>query len=316
MLVIASSSGIGATQQTFGTSSRKEVERGDCWIAISLAQASGLILAARVGKHTDNLLAALLQSTEGKTNCLKWSTDDWGGYERVLPPEVEHYITKSRTQRLERTNGIVRQQTGRFHRRQNKFGKEWRRTEMTLRLVVSYFNWIWCNSRTRTTAATESGVNVFQLGLAGLCHLPHTSLTHNQHYLCATRKLSDPNLQNAVDESQSRLKQMLTGVALVYDPEAFLAQTPPSADRTWGEWFDAIASWQQQSIQRIRAERKRQRQLAIVSIAITVTAIIIIALNFSSIKFQPLKAESKAEPKEIVTDTDADQAPPPPIGER
>lgn len=43
---------------------------------------------------------------------------------------------------------------------------------------------------------------------------------------CATRKFSDPNLQNAVDESQSRLKQMLAGVALVYDPEAFLAQTP------------------------------------------------------------------------------------------
>lgn len=43
---------------------------------------------------------------------------------------------------------------------------------------------------------------------------------------CATRKFSDPNLQNAVDESQSRLKQMLAGVALTYDPEAFLAQTP------------------------------------------------------------------------------------------
>ena len=68
----------------------EEVERGDCWIAISLAQASGLILAAQVGKHTDNLLAGLLHSTEGKTDCLKWSTDDWGGYERVLPPEVEH----------------------------------------------------------------------------------------------------------------------------------------------------------------------------------------------------------------------------------
>lgn len=139
----------------------EEVERGDCWIAISLAQASGLILAARVGKHTDNLLTALLHSTEGKTDCLKWSTDDWGGYERVLPSEVEHHITKSRTQRLERTNGIVRQQTGRFHRRQNKFSKEWRRTEMTVRLVVSYFNWIWCNSRTGTTAAERAGLTLY-----------------------------------------------------------------------------------------------------------------------------------------------------------
>lgn len=45
-------------------------------------------------------------------------------------------------------------------------------------------------------------------------------------YHCATRQFTDPNLQNAVDESGSRLKQMLAGVALVYDPEAFLAQTP------------------------------------------------------------------------------------------
>lgn len=42
---------------------------------------------------------------------------------------------------------------------------------------------------------------------------------------CATRKFSDPNLQQAVEESQSRLRQMLSGVALVYEPEAFLAQT-------------------------------------------------------------------------------------------
>ena len=33
-----------------------------------------------------------------------WDTDGWGGYNRVLPPEVKHYIGKERTQRLERTN--------------------------------------------------------------------------------------------------------------------------------------------------------------------------------------------------------------------
>lgn len=43
---------------------------------------------------------------------------------------------------------------------------------------------------------------------------------------CATRKFSDPNLQQAVNESQSRLRQMLGGVAAIYEPEAFLAQTP------------------------------------------------------------------------------------------
>lgn len=47
-------------------------------------------------------------STEGKTDCQEWDTDGWGGYSLLLPPKVEHYIGKDRTQRLERTNGILR----------------------------------------------------------------------------------------------------------------------------------------------------------------------------------------------------------------
>ena len=118
----------------------EDLEVGDCWIGISLVRESGLILNARVGKHTDALLNELVVSTEGKTNAKQWYTDDWGGYERVFPPEYEHYIGKDQTQRLERTNGVVRQQTGRWHRRQNKFGKLWEQTKVSARLIVSYFN--------------------------------------------------------------------------------------------------------------------------------------------------------------------------------
>ena len=124
----------------------EEVEEGDCWIAISLASDSGLILSARVGKHTDELLEELLVSTEEKTECKEWNSDNWGGYERVLAPEVSDYIGKDKTKRIERNNGIVRQQTGRWHRRQNKFGKVWEQTKVTTRWVVSYFNWIWRHS--------------------------------------------------------------------------------------------------------------------------------------------------------------------------
>lgn len=110
-----------------------ELTQGDCWIGLSLAQKSGLIMSMRVGKHTYEFLSELVSNTEGKTACKAWYTDGWGGYERVLPIEVEHIIGKENTQRLERTNGIVRQQTGRWrhevsplgHRRQNKFGKLW-----------------------------------------------------------------------------------------------------------------------------------------------------------------------------------------------
>ena len=137
----------------------EEREVGDCWIGVSLADTSGLILTGRVGKHTDEMIEELVVSTEGKTECKSWNSDGWGGYERVLPPEIKHYIGKDRTQRLERTNGIVRQQSGKWHRRQNKFGKMWEETKVTTRLVVGYFNWIWEHSRFKTTAAQRAGLS-------------------------------------------------------------------------------------------------------------------------------------------------------------
>ncbi len=136
-----------------------EIIAGDCWIGISLAQDSGLILAARVGKRKDQLLEEMLVTTEGKTQCQNWNTDGLRGYQRVLTEEIEHQISKKGNQRLERTNGILRQQTGRWHRQQNKFAKVWEQTKVTARLVVSYFNWIWKNIRLGTTAAQRSGLS-------------------------------------------------------------------------------------------------------------------------------------------------------------
>ena len=111
-----------------------------------------------MGKHTDQFLAELIANTEGKTDAKHWYTDDWAGYQRVLTPEITHEIGKQYTQRLERTNGIVRQQTGRWHRSQNKFGKLWKQTQVTTRLVITYFNWIWQHSRTQDTAAQRAGL--------------------------------------------------------------------------------------------------------------------------------------------------------------
>ncbi|MCL6436860.1 MAG: IS1 family transposase [Leptolyngbyaceae cyanobacterium HOT.MB2.61] len=100
----------------------------------------------------------MIASTDGKTDCKRWNSDDWGGYQRALPPEILHAIGRDRTQRLECTNGIVRQQTGKWHQRQNKVGKRWEQTKVTTRLVVSDFNWIWQHSRLKTTAAQRAGL--------------------------------------------------------------------------------------------------------------------------------------------------------------
>ncbi|HCF27851.1 MAG TPA: hypothetical protein DEV81_11785 [Cyanobacteria bacterium UBA11049] len=54
------------------------------------------------------LATELVVSTEGKTGCFEWHTDGWSGYERMLADEVEYYISKALTQRLERINSILR----------------------------------------------------------------------------------------------------------------------------------------------------------------------------------------------------------------
>ena len=70
---------------------------------------------------------------------------------------------------------------GRWHRQQNKFAKVWEQTKITLRLVITYFNWIWVHSRLGTTAARASRPNDRTLGLARYCCLFHTLLTHDLH---------------------------------------------------------------------------------------------------------------------------------------
>jgi insertion element IS1 protein InsB len=76
----------------------------------------------------------------------------------MLTEENELWVGKAGTQRLEQTNGIFRQQNGRWHRRQNKFSKVWEQTEMVVRLTITYFNWVWCNSWTGDTAAERAGL--------------------------------------------------------------------------------------------------------------------------------------------------------------
>ena len=71
-------------------------------------------------------------NTAGKTACHQWQTDRWQDYGRELPNEVIHEVSKALTQQLERANGIVPQQTGRWHRKQNQFGKVWPQSALTL----------------------------------------------------------------------------------------------------------------------------------------------------------------------------------------
>ncbi len=93
-----------------------ELEVGDCWIGLSQAKGSGLILSARMGKRTDKLSEGLVTSTEGKTDCQFWDTDGWGARKRVLPPEAQHHIGKDRTQQLGGLTVFYVSSPGRWHR--------------------------------------------------------------------------------------------------------------------------------------------------------------------------------------------------------
>ncbi len=72
----------------------EELVAGDCWIALSLVQLSGLILCGRVGKHSDDLAIELVTSTQGKTDCTEWNSDGWESYERALGVMVDHLLVK------------------------------------------------------------------------------------------------------------------------------------------------------------------------------------------------------------------------------
>ncbi len=157
-----------------------ELEAGDCWIALSLAQLNGLVLCGRVGKRTDSLAQAIVASTEGKTDCKEWHTDGWAGYERVLRDrEVEHYIGKILTQRLERTNGCLRQQTGRWHRRQNKFALVVGADESHLAFGHHLLQLDLGTFPFRHYGSSTCRPNGRTLGLVRYCCLFHTLLTHN-----------------------------------------------------------------------------------------------------------------------------------------
>ena len=133
-------------------------------------------MSARVGKHTDELIEELVLSTEGKTACCEWNTDGWGGYERIFGAGVDHYIGKTLTQRNERTNGVLRQQTERWlslrHATRTTAEQVWQQTEVTARLVVSYFNGIWQHSQLKTTAAQRAGLTDIAWSWADLVAYP------------------------------------------------------------------------------------------------------------------------------------------------
>ena len=99
------------------------------WIDLGLA----------IGKHTDQLLGErpgpAPEAKELVNNGILMIR--MGMNEFYPPPSKAKHIGAYQTQQLEGTNGMKRQQIGRWHRRQNKFGKVWEQTKITIRLAIA-----------------------------------------------------------------------------------------------------------------------------------------------------------------------------------
>ena len=82
------------------------------------------MIAYAFGRRTDETLALLLlllERLKGFTVRL-YCTDDWGAYQRLLPPD-QHLITKRYTQSIERQNLTFRTRLKRLARRTICFSK-------------------------------------------------------------------------------------------------------------------------------------------------------------------------------------------------
>ncbi|NEO65443.1 MAG: hypothetical protein F6J98_35655 [Moorea sp. SIO4G2] len=98
--------------------------------------------------------------------------------------EVRHIIGKDQTQHKERTfrncsaaDRSVASPTAIY------LASVWEQTEATVRLVVSYFNWIWVHSRFGNTAAERARLADTPWRLERLARHTHTLLMHYRRYL-------------------------------------------------------------------------------------------------------------------------------------
>lgn len=104
--------------------STPELEVGDCWISLSVASSSDLILAARVSKHTDAFIEQLVINTTRQNSLPAVQHRRMGRLSTSFPIwSLTSHRQRQNTAMFVRTNGTMRQQTGRWHRRQNKFSK-------------------------------------------------------------------------------------------------------------------------------------------------------------------------------------------------
>ncbi len=92
------------------------------WTWYAVEKNSGIIIAWHNGKRTDEDLQSLL-NLMSNFPINKYYTDDWGGYDRLLP-KSKHIVGKDETWKIERKNLNFRTHIKRLSRRTICFSKD------------------------------------------------------------------------------------------------------------------------------------------------------------------------------------------------
>ena len=113
---------------------KKEQQR---WLWHAIDHQSGSVLAYVLGTHTDTVFLQLKQLL-APCGISRFSTDDWGTYQRHLNPEP-HEIGKANTQKIERKHLTLRTRIKRLARKTLCFSKSVRMHDMVIGLFVNRY---------------------------------------------------------------------------------------------------------------------------------------------------------------------------------
>ena len=107
------------------------------WLWHAIDHASGQVLAYVMGDRKDHVLVSLKALLE-PFGITRFYTDDWGAYERHLPPE-KHIIGKQNTQKIERKHLTLRTRIKRLVRKTICFSKLEKMHDIVIGLFVNRY---------------------------------------------------------------------------------------------------------------------------------------------------------------------------------
>ena len=107
------------------------------WLWHALDRRSGKVLAYVFGRRKDEVFLELKRLLE-PFGIPKYCTDEWGAYERHIPPE-QHEVGKRKTQRIERKHLTLRTRIKRLARKTICFSRSEEMHDIVIGLFINRY---------------------------------------------------------------------------------------------------------------------------------------------------------------------------------